>query len=59
MSMDSIPPSKGTGWQTGLKGRSNNLLFTRDPSFDRNKHWLRVKGWKKITKPMAPQKRQE
>jgi hypothetical protein len=21
-------------------------LFTTDPSFDKNKHWLRVKGWR-------------
>jgi hypothetical protein len=26
-------------------------LFTRD----RNKHWLRVKGWKKICQPKGPQ----
>jgi exonuclease III len=26
---------------------------------DRNKHWLRVKAWKKITKPMAPKNKQE
>jgi exonuclease III len=26
---------------------------------DRNKHRLRMKGWKKFTKPMAPQNRQE
>jgi exonuclease III len=25
---------------------------------DRNKHCLRVKGWKKITKPMVPENRQ-
>jgi hypothetical protein len=26
---------------------------------NRNKNWLRVKGWKKITKLMTPQNRQE
>jgi hypothetical protein len=26
---------------------------------DRNKHWLRVKGWKNFTKPMAAEKIQE
>jgi exonuclease III len=26
---------------------------------DRNKYWLRVKDWKKITKPMAPENCQE
>jgi hypothetical protein len=29
--MDLIPQSKDTNWQTGLKGRSNNLLPTGDP----------------------------
>jgi hypothetical protein len=24
------------------------LLFSRDPAYNRNKHCLRVKGWKKI-----------
>jgi exonuclease III len=26
---------------------------------DRNKHWLRIKSWKRFTKLMAPQNRQE
>jgi exonuclease III len=26
---------------------------------NRNKHWLRVKGWRRFTKPMAPENRQE
>jgi hypothetical protein len=39
MLMDSISPSKDTDWQTGLK-RKTHLM-------DRNKHCLRVKGWKK------------
>jgi exonuclease III len=25
---------------------------------DRNKHWLRVKGWRIFTKPMTPESRQ-
>jgi hypothetical protein len=32
MLMDLTPSSKDTVWQTGLKGRPNNLLFTEDPS---------------------------
>jgi exonuclease III len=30
------------------KGRSNHLLLQETQLFDRNKHWLRVKGWKQI-----------
>jgi hypothetical protein len=30
--MDVTTPSKDTIWQTGLKGRSSNLLPTGDPS---------------------------
>jgi hypothetical protein len=26
---------------------------------DRNKHWLKVKCWKRFTKPMTPESRQE
>jgi hypothetical protein len=32
MLMDLTPPLKDTIWQTGIKGRSNNLLLTGDPS---------------------------
>jgi hypothetical protein len=39
MSMDSTPPSKDTTWQTGLKGRSNNLLFTGDPFNWKKQTW--------------------
>jgi hypothetical protein len=32
-------------------------LFTEDPSLiDRNKHWLRVKAWKKIYQANGPHK---
>jgi hypothetical protein len=54
--MDSTPPSKDTVWQTGLERRSNNLLFTKDPPYYRNKHWLRLKDWKKIYQTNGPQK---
>jgi hypothetical protein len=33
--------------------------FQEKHFIDRNKHWLRVKGWKKIYKPMVPENRQE
>jgi hypothetical protein len=42
--MDLIPQSKDTIWQPGLKGKSINLLLTGQPTVDRNKHWLTVKG---------------
>jgi hypothetical protein len=51
-----IPPSKDTAWQTGLKKRSNNLLLTGDSSHRQNKHWLRMKGWKKIYQANGHQK---
>jgi hypothetical protein len=34
-------------------------LFTRDPPIDINKHWLRVKGWKKIYQANGPPKQAE
>jgi hypothetical protein len=46
MSMDSTFPSKDIIWQIGLKRSSNNMLFTETHFIDRNKHLLRVKGWK-------------
>jgi hypothetical protein len=38
------------------KGRFSNLFFTGDPSHHRNKHWLWVKGWKKIYQANGPPK---
>jgi hypothetical protein len=40
--MDSTPASKDTIWQTGLKRKMQQDTHL----IDRNKHWLRVKGWK-------------
>jgi hypothetical protein len=48
MLMDLTHSSKDTVWQTGLK-RKIHLI-------DRNKHWLRVKGWKKIYQANGPLK---
>jgi hypothetical protein len=60
MLMDSVPPSKDTSWQTGIKREKedpDNLLFTKKSHLtDRNKHCLRVKGWKKIYQANGPQK---
>jgi exonuclease III len=36
------------------KGRSNKLLLQETHLIDRNKHWLRVKGWKKIYQANGP-----
>jgi hypothetical protein len=56
MSMDSIPPSKDTIWQ-----KEDMIICCLQETYliDRNKHWFRVKHWKRLTKPMAPEKRQE
>jgi hypothetical protein len=34
-------------------------LFTETHIIDRNKHWLRVKGWKKIYQANGPPKQAE
>jgi hypothetical protein len=48
--MDLIPPSKDTIWQTGLKRKIEQETHL----IDRNKQWLRVKGWKKIDQTNGP-----
>jgi hypothetical protein len=53
--MDSTPPSKDTIWQTGPKKKiQQSVVYTH--LIDRNKHWLRVKDWKKIYPANGPQK---
>jgi exonuclease III len=58
MLMDLTPPSKDIAWQTGL-------IIKEDPTIcclqeihliNRNKHWLKVKGWKKIYQASGPPK---
>jgi hypothetical protein len=39
-----LPHQKSPFGKQDFKGRSNNLLFAGDPSHDRCKHWLGVKG---------------
>jgi hypothetical protein len=57
--MDSTP-SKDTIWQTGLKRKIANICCLQQTHLiDRNKHWLRIKGWKKIYQANASQKKQE
>jgi hypothetical protein len=49
-------PIKNTIWQTGLKRKiQQSVLYRRSISL-RNKHRLRVKGWKKIYQANGSQK---
>jgi hypothetical protein len=43
------------GHQTGLKNNIQQPVVYRRPT-DRNKHWLRVKGWEKIYQANGPPK---
>jgi hypothetical protein len=52
--MDPTLPSKNTIWKTGLKRKICCLQEAR--LIDRNKHWLRGKGWKKIYQANGPPK---
>jgi hypothetical protein len=56
MLTDLIPPSKDTIWQTGLKRKIPQSVAYRRPISLRNKHWLRVKGWKRIYQANGPPK---
>jgi hypothetical protein len=57
MLTDLIPPSKDTVWQTGLKKKIQNFCLQENHLIYRNKHWIRVKGWKKIYQANGPQKK--
>jgi hypothetical protein len=49
MLMDLTPPSKDTVWKSGLKRKIQIVCCLQETHLiDRNKQWLRVKGWKKI-----------
>jgi hypothetical protein len=54
MLTDLTLPSKDTTWQTGLKRKIQQSVETY--LIDRNKNWLRVKGWKKIYQANGPPK---
>jgi hypothetical protein len=55
--MDLTPPSKDTVWQTGLKKEYPTKCCLQETHLiDRNKHWLWVKGWKKIYQANGPRK---
>jgi hypothetical protein len=44
----------------GIKKEDPTISCLQETHFtDGNKHGLRMKGWKRITKPMAPKNRQE
>jgi exonuclease III len=48
MSKDSNSTTKDTIWQSGLKRKIQQSCLQETHLINRNKHWLRVKGWKKI-----------
>jgi hypothetical protein len=57
MLMELTPPSKDTNSQTGLKRKiQQSAAYRRPHLIDSNKHWLRVKGWKKIYQANGPRK---
>jgi exonuclease III len=48
-------PIKDTVWQTGLKKEDPTICCLKETHLiDRNKHWLRVTGWKKIYQANTP-----
>jgi hypothetical protein len=58
--MDSTPPSKDTVRQSRLKRKVCQSVWLQETHLiDRNKHWLRVKGWKKVYQANGPWKRAE
>jgi hypothetical protein len=46
MLTDLTSPSKDTVWQTALKMKIQQSGVQETHLINRNKHWLRVKGWK-------------
>jgi hypothetical protein len=60
MLMDLTPPSKKHHLANWIKKEAPTICCLWDTHLiDRNKHWLRVKGWKKIYQANGPQNRQE
>jgi exonuclease III len=56
MLMDLTLPSKDTIWQTIKKEDSTICCLQETHLIDRNKHRLRLKGWKKIYQVNGPRK---
>jgi hypothetical protein len=53
--MELTSPSKDTIWRTGLKKEDSTLCCSQQTHpINKNKHWLRVKGWKKIYQDNGP-----
>jgi exonuclease III len=53
--MDLIPPSKDNQLVNWIKQEDPTICCLQEIHFiDRNKHWLRVKGWKKIYQVNGP-----
>jgi hypothetical protein len=52
------PPSKDNIWQTGLKRKIRQSVYCLQETnlIDRNKLWLRVKGWKTVYQANGPRK---
>jgi REP element-mobilizing transposase RayT len=49
MLMDLTPPSKDSIFVNWIKKEDSTICCLQGTHLiDRNKHWLRVKGWKKI-----------
>jgi hypothetical protein len=60
MLTDLTPPSEDTIWQTGFKKEDPTICCLQIVNLiDRNKHWLRVKGWKKIYQANGPKNKPE
>jgi exonuclease III len=50
-------PIKDTTWQTRLRRKIPTICCLQETILiNRNKHWLRVKGWKKIYQTNGPRK---
>jgi hypothetical protein len=57
--MDSTPPSN-TPFASWIKKEYPTICCLQDTHLiDRNKHWLRMKGWKKIYQANGPKNMQE
>jgi hypothetical protein len=57
MLIDSTPWSKNIIWQTEFKKEDLTICCLQETHLiDRNKHWLRVNGWKKIYQASGPWK---
>jgi exonuclease III len=57
MLMDLTPPIKSHGLANWIKKEEPTIYCLMETHLiDRNKHWLKVKGWKKIYQAIGPPK---